>query len=188
VISSEDQAVKYVHTRLLSTMTFIAKDVKIQVEFNPEHVFAYRLLGYENRDIPDDQFRDDALDAGEIGSGHTVTALYELVMVGRRVLPEELCRVRIRYKEVEANEQDPAFEVARGLRAGDVLSACSQGSADFQWAVAIAAFAEILKQSPYARPEALPAIAKIVSAAAGTDGDRLEFVELFKTAQTLLTQ
>jgi Ca-activated chloride channel family protein len=179
------------------------------VEFNPEHVYAYRLLGYENRDIPDDQFRDDALDAGEVGSGHTVTALYELVMVGQsipqpegappvqdgapatdasRVLPEELCRVRIRYKEVEANEQDPAFEVARGLRAGDVLSACSQGNADFQWAVAIAAFAEILKQSPYARPDALPAIAKIIGAAAGTDGDRLELVELFKTAQTLLSR
>ena len=82
VISSEDQAVDYVNDRLLSTMNHIAKDVKIQVEFNAAKVLAYRLLGYENRALADDQFTDDKVDAGEIGSGHTVTALYELVLIG----------------------------------------------------------------------------------------------------------
>src|SRR6185295_11281666 len=82
VISSEDQAVLYANEHLLSTMIHIAKDMKIQVEFNADRVLAYRLLGYEDRAIADDQFRDDALDAGEIGAGHRVTALYEVVPSG----------------------------------------------------------------------------------------------------------
>jgi Ca-activated chloride channel family protein len=78
VISDETQMRTYVHERLLSTLVHIAKDVKIQVEFNPEKVLAYRLLGYENRAIADSDFRNDGIDVGEIGAGHKVTALYEL--------------------------------------------------------------------------------------------------------------
>src|SRR5690606_33279949 len=78
-IGSASDAEKYVQERMLQTLVHIAKDMKLQVEFNPEHVYAYRLLGYENRDIADDDFRDDVVDAGEIGNGHRVTAIYELV-------------------------------------------------------------------------------------------------------------
>ena len=75
VITDSDQAARYVHERLLQGMTYIAKDMKLQIEFNPNEVYAYRLLGYENRAIADELFRDDTVDAGEVGAGHRVTAL-----------------------------------------------------------------------------------------------------------------
>ncbi|MCA9581978.1 MAG: von Willebrand factor type A domain-containing protein, partial [Myxococcales bacterium] len=84
-ISDADEAVKYAQTRMLGSLYFVAKDMKVQVEFNPAHVLAYRLLGYENRAIADDDFRDDRIDAGEIGLGHRVTALYEVVRVGSAI-------------------------------------------------------------------------------------------------------
>src|SRR5678815_5007703 len=73
---------QYIESRLLSTIVHIAKDVKIQVEFNTAQVYAYRLLGYENRAIADNQFNNDVVDAGEVGAGHRVTALYQLVLAG----------------------------------------------------------------------------------------------------------
>ena len=207
VIANEDHAIDYVHNRMLSTIIHIAKDVKIQVEFNAATVDAYRLLGYENRALADDQFRDDSVDAGEIGSGHTVTALFELVLTGDPVpspdgAPEmldgapteeevgvfhdELCRVRIRYKGVNSDEEDEAFETQQGLSPGEMQSSFADTDSDFQWAAAIAAFAEILKGSPFAHPEAIETIQLIVDSQAGTAADRLEFIGLLQTARTLL--
>jgi Ca-activated chloride channel family protein len=82
-IDSYDEAKKVFGQDLAGTIQVIAKDVKIQVEFNPEAVLAYRLIGYENRDIADRDFRNDAVDAGEIGAGHMVTALYDPALPGR---------------------------------------------------------------------------------------------------------
>ena len=207
VIANEDHAIWYVHNRLLSTITFIAKDVKIQVEFNPDHVLAYRLLGYENRAIADVDFRNDIVDAGEIGSGHTVTALYELVLVDgavpapegapeaedgdaydgeREVAAGDLVLVKVRYKEPDATEDDAAFEVNQGLAPGLVKSLLWDAGTDHQWSVAIAAFSEILKGSPFADVSRLPAIAEIVESAAGDDAARGEFSQLFTTARGLL--
>jgi len=207
VISSEDQAISYVHKRLLQTFNQIAKDVKIQVELNPEKVLAYRLLGYENRALADDQFKDDRVDAGEVGSGHTVTALYELVLVGDTIpTPEgapapldgeatdhvcevpsaELARVRVRYKAPDASEEDPASQVEQGLTPAQAAGKLEHAPGDLQWAAAIATFAEIVKQSPFARPESLDTLTGIVSAQAGTDADRLEFVGLLSKARGLL--
>lgn len=207
VIANEDQAIHYAHSELLSTILHIAKDVKIQVEFNPELVYAYRLLGYENRALEDDEFRDDTVDAGEIGSGHRVTALYELVLAGSEIpsaegapevidgdpsdeelteFTDELCRVRVRYKEPGANEETQAYEVEESLFSDDVNSSFEETDGDFQWATAIAAFAEILKGSPYAHDDALDAISSIVDAHVGTSADRREFQGLFGTARTLL--
>lgn len=209
VISDRDHAVDYAHNDLLATILHIAKDMKIQVEFNAAIVYAYRLLGYENRALQDDQFRDDTVDAGEIGSGHTVTALYELVLVGDEIptaegapevldgestdeevgiFADELCRVRIRYKGVNASEEDPAFETELGITPVDMLSSFSDGNSNYQWAAAIAAFAEILKESPYAHPERIETIQSIVDAHAGTAADRLEFKGLFETARMLLPE
>ncbi len=208
VISSEDQAVKYVNERLLSTMNHIAKDVKIQVEFSPSKVLAYRLLGYENRALEDDQFTDDKVDAGEIGSGHTVTALYEVVLLGNEIpAPEgapsildgaasdhvsempadELCRVRLRYKAPDAAEEDLAEQIEQRIAAGEVVANLADAASDFQWAAGIAAFAEIIKQSPFAKAQALDALAQIFAANVGTDGDRLEFVELFGQARGMMS-
>jgi hypothetical protein len=80
VLYNPDQATAYAHQRLLSTMFHVAKDLKIQVEFNPERVYAYRLIGYEDRAVADDLFRDDAVDGGEVGAGHRATALYEVAL------------------------------------------------------------------------------------------------------------
>jgi Ca-activated chloride channel family protein len=208
VISSEDQAIAYANDRLLSTMLHIAKDMKVQVEFNHERVLAYRLLGYEDRAIADDDFRDDVVDAGEIGVGHRVTALYELVL-GGGVVPapedapalldgdaydgpvevgaEDLVLVKIRYKQPGAAEADEAREVALALAADAIAEELADVDADYRWAAATAAFAEILKGSPYARPDLLEGISEIVHEADGTtDPGRAEFISLFDRARTLL--
>jgi len=83
-IDSLTEAERLFGEELISVMEVIAKDVKIQVEFNVNEVFRYRLIGYENRDIDDDDFEDETTDAGEIGAGHTVTALYEIELIGKR--------------------------------------------------------------------------------------------------------
>lgn len=206
-IGSQEDATEYVAERMLQTLIHIAQDVKIQVEFNPEHVVAYRLLGYENRAIADEDFRDDVIDAGEIGSGHTVTALYELVFdeaalpsaetappldAGRahsgavEIDPEDLVLVKVRYKEPGASETDPASEVAATLAPSDVRDALGNSASDLQWAIAVATFAELLKQSPYAARSALPALELIVQAQAGRDQDRGEFALLLGAAKSRL--
>ncbi|MBN1605558.1 MAG: von Willebrand factor type A domain-containing protein [Polyangiaceae bacterium] len=206
VITDLDQATSYVNERLLSTIHFIAKDLKIQVEFNPDHVRAYRLLGYENRALADSQFRQDWVDAGEVGAGHRVTALYELVLVGgalplsdgapapedgapyegdRAVADADLALVKVRYKQVDATAEDAASEVTASLSPDDVGTA----DGDFDWAVSVAAFSEILKGSPYADPDALPRISEIVMGAKdSSDPDRAEFAALLERATRLLAQ
>lgn len=208
VISSQEQADTYVKERLLSTMNFIAKDMKIQVEFNPTQVYAYRLLGYEDRAIADDDFRNDVIDAGEVGSDHRVTALYELALThdslplvkgapaaqdgalfsGSLEVPsDQLALVKIRYKDRDASESDAAHEVSAALSPGDFLANLSEQDSDFQWAAAVASLSEILRKSPYAAPASLDAIDGILSAAAnGEDADRAEMAKLFAKAKPLL--
>lgn len=210
VIGSTEQANEYVDERLLASFNMVAKDVKIQVEFNPEHVFAYRLLGYENRLLDHEDFRDDLIDAGEIGAGHRVTALYEIIPVGGElptgaelpaavdgaaytgtpeVDPTDLVLVKIRYKAPDAAETDPAQEVARSLSPEEVAAGYADASSDLQWASAVATFAEILKQSPYADPDSLDAIASIVQAQANAgDVQRAKFAELFELARARLSR
>jgi Ca-activated chloride channel family protein len=204
VISSEEQAADYVEDRMLSTLSLIAKDEKIQVELNPAQVLAYRLLGYENRAIADQDFRNDIVDAGEIGAGHQVTALYELVLVGGElpqvdgapvatdgdayagpveVAVDDLVMVKVRYKHVDASEEDAAFEVSERLLPADLAVNLEAADADLAWSAAVASFAEILKASPYADRGRLDAISAVVSAQAGRDDDRTEFAQLFATAR-----
>jgi len=205
VISSEAQAARYVDERLLSTLSLIARDVKVQVEFNAERVAAYRLLGYENRAIADEDFRDDVVDAGEIGAGHRVTALYELALQGddlpsidgapaattgpsfegeREVAVDDLVQVKLRYKHIDASAQDAALEVAASL-APSALDAASVDP-DLAWASAVAAFSEVLKQSPYARDVDLDTLGAVFEAQSTRDDDRAEFYTLFQRARELL--
>ena len=132
--------------RLSGTVQTIARDVKIQVEFNPEAVLAWRLIGYENRDIADEDFRDDAVDAGEIGSGHSVTALYDVVLRDDW-RSRELATVRLRAKppgaDAAAEEWLTTFP-PRLLR--DELD---DASADLRLALGAATFAELLRGSPH---------------------------------------
>jgi Ca-activated chloride channel family protein len=205
VINSNEDADRYVEEEMLASINFVAKDVKIQVEFNPSTVLAYRLLGYENRAIADEDFRDDTVDAGEVGSGHQVTALYELVMADgqlpqcaqevddgepvegeREIGLEEVVLVKVRYKDLGATEQDPAVEVRESLLNGLVLTRLADADGDLQWAAAVAGFAEILRGSPCAASDNLDDIEGIISAENWLDDARSEFVELFGMAVDLL--
>jgi Ca-activated chloride channel family protein len=207
VISSEARAAEYVNERMLSTISLIARDTKVQVEFNPELVTAYRLLGYENRAIADQDFRDDIVDAGEIGAGHRVTALYELVLAGatlpavegapaptsgatysgvREVAAEDLVEVKVRYKHVDAGTSDAALEVAQSLAPSAIASELAGADLDLRWASAIAAFVEVLKGSPYAASVDLDALDATFAAQSERDDARAEFYELFLIARAML--
>lgn len=197
VIANEQQARQYVEERMLSNLQYVAKDVKVQVEFNPALVSSYRLLGYENRDIEDDDFDDDEVDAGEIGAGHQVTALYELVLAGKAMpdtqgAPEvddgapyagpvevavgDLVLVKVRYKPVDATTEDPAIEVRTSLAsANDDLAEADE---DLRWQVALAAFAELVKGSPFADAAHLNQISAIFAEQVEGDEARAEFHEL----------
>ena len=207
VISNEAQAATYVRDSLLSTIVHIAKDVKIQVEFNPALVTAYRLLGYENRDIADVNFRNDRVDAGEIGAGLRVTALYELTLAGanvptsvgapatrsgppvpglREIPASDLAMIKVRYKAPGAMETDPAQEVAGHLTTDAVVQTLAAADMNLQWAAAVGAFAEILRGSPFANRAILPQIEAVVEGQKGRDAGRGEFAALFAKAKVLL--
>jgi Ca-activated chloride channel family protein len=207
VITSVADADQYAEESLLATMTHIAKDMKLQIEFNPAKVYAYRLLGYENRAIVDEQFRDDTVDGGEVGSGHRVTALYELVLQNElpaiegapdpldgeastealEVAADDLVLVKVRYKAVDATETDPALEVNASLAPSDIAAEVTDLDADFQWASSVASFAEILKGSPFAGKSMLPAIQSALSNPAhDSHADRVEFRQLFSTAAPMM--
>jgi Ca-activated chloride channel family protein len=153
---------------LTGTLQTIAKDVKIQVEFDPEKVDRYRLIGYENRDIKDKDFRNDNVDAGEIGSGHSVTALYEIKLKGdhRRNLGE----VRLRYKDVESEEVE---ELRAPIQVGDELPK------DLEFLASVAEFSEILRGSFWAKESSLRNVLELAEESA-EDEQQMEFVRLIK--------
>jgi Ca-activated chloride channel family protein len=136
---------------LVSTLLTIALDSKIQVEFSPDTVAAYRLIGFENRGVLDQDFRNDAVDAGELGAGHQVTALYELTLVddlARFEPAEALGTVRLRWEDPERGAVN---ETSLPLTADVVTERWSQTSDDFRLAVTVATWAEVLRGSPFAR-------------------------------------
>jgi len=145
-IDSFEEAKKVFGEDLSGTIQTIAKDVKIQVEWNAEAVSAYRLVGYENRDIADDDFRDDSVDAGEVGSGHSVTALYELVLRDD-VRSQELATVRVRAKK--PGPDSPAREWLTTFDGAELHSELADASSSFELTVAVAFFAELLRGSQY---------------------------------------
>jgi Ca-activated chloride channel family protein len=209
-IDGAREARKVLVEQLTGSTITIAKDVKIQVEFNPAQVASYRLLGYENRIMAAEDFRNDRKDAGEIGAGHSVTALYEIELVGDggkgsagaeplkyqppqpKPAPEatlvdgatsrELLTVKLRWKKPEgdASTLDEVPLVDRG-------GAFEQASADLRFAGAVAAFGMVIRNSEYKGEATLPLVAKIAAGALGPDrgGYRAEFLDLVRKAETL---
>ncbi|MDZ4337798.1 MAG: VWA domain-containing protein [Pseudomonas sp.] len=193
------EARKVLVDQLSSTLATVASDVKIQVEFNPAEVSEYRLLGYENRALKREDFSNDKVDAGEIGAGHTVTALYEVVPVGGKGWLEplryqtaktdsktgELAWLRIRYK---APGQNVSKLLEQPIQTADTR-AISQASEDLRFAAAVAAFAQQLKGDTYTGRFSLADSAELARAAKGDDrfGLRAEFVQLVELAQSLQT-
>ena len=199
-IDTINEARKALVEQLTGTLLTVAKDVKIQVEWNPQQASAYRLVGYENRLLAPEDFRDDQKDAGEIGAGHSVTALYEVVPAGveapgRPVDPlkyqaprepaaqsGELLTVKVRYKEPEGDTSVPIE-----LGVVDRGAAFAAASADSRFAAAVAAFGMLLRESPHrggATFDSVIAMAEDAGAAAG-DAHRREFLALARKAKAL---
>ncbi len=196
------EARKVLVTEMGGTLLTIAKDVKIQVEFNPSRVQAYRLIGYENRLLANEDFNDDKKDAGELGAGHSVTALYEVIPVGvesafpirgvdslRYQAPgtlastsdsPELLFVKLRYKAPDGDESQ--------LIEQPVLDSTNEPSLDLRFAAAVASFGMILRESEYCGSEWT--MANVLSLARGstgedTEGYRAEFVRLVEAVNSM---
>lgn len=176
-----------------------ANDVKVQVEFNPAQVGAFRLLGYENRMLADEDFKNDAKDAGEVGPGQRVTALYELIPAGAAAIPAvddlkyqqvqpkndasgEVLTVKIRYKPLG---QGSSVEQRHSLPAG--ARELTRTSEDFRFAAAVAGFGMLLKKSEHQGQASYPLLLDLARQAKGKDEDgyRAEFIRLLETSELL---
>ena len=179
-IDSELEARRVFVDRLTSTMEVIAKDVKIQVEWDADVVSDYRLVGYENRDIADEDFRDDAVDAGEIGSGHQVTALYEVSLTGIR---GDLGTVRVRNKA--PGPDAPAVERSYALSSESLRDSFDESSRDFRIAAAAAGFADRLRHNPDG-PRDWASVERIAEGAIRAEyPEDAELLELIRKAKEL---
>ncbi len=169
---------------LTGTLQVIAKDAKVQVDFNPEVVSRYRLLGYENRRIADEQFRDDTVDAGEIGADHSVTALYELKL--HDDADGTLGTVFVRYQDPDSSE---VLEISRTLQRSELSSGFEDASPRFQLVAVVAEYAEILRESYWAQDSSLEDVvaeARRVQGLLPRGSDVAEFADL--TQRTLNIQ
>lgn len=193
-IDTMQEAQRILGTEFGGTMYTIAKDVKLQLEFNPAQVQAYRLIGYENRLLNDEDFKDDTKDAGELGSGHTVTALYEIIPTGiqskylkdidslkySKVAPSkdfknELVTVKFRYKKPNAQKSKEVVHT--------VGSTIEKTDTDFNFAAAVAMWGMYLRESEYLNGATKEQIITLAQQNKGQDpeGYRAEFVRLIKS-------
>ncbi len=199
-IDSRDEARRALGEQVAGTLYTIAKDVKIQVEFNPAKVAGYRLIGYENRLLADRDFYDDKKDAGEIGAGHSVTALYEIVPAGQKVdnggielkyskyepsgtsFGSEMATVKLRYKEPDGNE-------SKLLSIGvlDYAITVESASENLKFAAAVAQFGLVLRDSRYKGNSNFESISSLANTAIGGDARerRKEFLQLVDRARSL---
>jgi Ca-activated chloride channel homolog len=201
-IDSIEEARKVLVKEAGATLVTVAKDVKLQVEFNPATVAGYRLIGYENRLLRDEDFNDDKKDAGDIGAGHSVTALYELVPVGvevpgAKVDPlkyqtgrapsasagaSELMTVKIRYKAPDGKTSKLLSQAVKPAQTD-----LARTSNDFRWSAAVAGFGMMLRESPFRGHVSWPSVASLAKGAVGSDleGYRSEFLKMIAVAGKL---
>jgi Ca-activated chloride channel homolog len=203
-IDNIQEAKKVLVKELGATLFTIAKDVKIQVEFNPAQVQAYRLIGYENRMLAAQDFKDDKKDAGELGAGHAVTALYEIIPVGvesdvklpkvdnlkyqqSKVAPtayksNELMLVKLRYKEPKAETSQEIQEpvINKGVK-------LENASNDFKFAASVAEFGILLRDSQYKSNANFNQVLQLANEGKDVDldGYRSEFIRLVETSKKL---
>ena len=180
----EDFAETFAHyLHITGTLQTIAMDAKVQVDFNPAVVMRYRLVGFENRAIADKQFRDNTVDAGEIGAGHSVTALYEV-----KLYPEaygDIATVFMRWQDPETRQ---VVELAKDFSTGELAYQFESANPYFQRAVVVAEYAEILKKSYWAEESSLAHVyheAVRVNELLPWDENIAEFMELIRRASQL---
>lgn len=202
-IDNINEARKVLVNEFGSTLFTIAKDVKIQVEFNPAKVQAYRLIGYENRVLASEDFNDDTKDAGELGSGHTVTALYEIIPAGvkddftksvdplkyqsndkriARSNTHEIMTIKLRYKKPDA---DISRLITHAVN--DDYIAVANTSDNFRFSAAVAEFGLLLRSSEFKQQASYQQVINLAKSAKGNDanGYRSEFVQLVQSAGSL---
>lgn len=195
------EAKKVMMSEFGGTLMNVAKDVKVQIEFNPSEVEGYRLLGYENRRLAAKDFNDDRKDAGEIGSGHTMTAFYEIIPAGTGEMGAgtdplkyqkcetaksgELLTVKMRYKKPDG---DKSILIEKAHAATEMTR--KEPSADFRFASAVAEFALLLEASKYRGDASFPKLIERARSAKGEDheGYRAEFIRLAEAAEVYNTQ
>ncbi|MBN2385439.1 MAG: von Willebrand factor type A domain-containing protein [Anaerolineales bacterium] len=178
-----DEAERLFVENLTSTLQVIAMDAKIQVNFNPAVVDRYRLVGFENRDVADDDFRDDTVDGGEIGAGHSVTALYEV-----KLTPGAYGRIATIYLRWEDPATGEVIEIVQDFYTEDMDLIFEEADPCFQWSVIVAEYAEVLRDSYWARDSSLDAVlaqAVRVSELLPRDTRVTELVELLYMARRL---
>ena len=201
-IDNIKEAKKVFVTEMRANLFTIAKDVKIQVEFNPTKVQAYRLIGYENRMLKAEDFNDDQKDAGELGAGHTVTALYEIIPVGvtssfiknidglkyqRNDLTKtsdsnELLTVKFRYKKPEENNSRLITQVLK-----DKEVKLDNTSNNFRWSAAVAEYGMTIRESEFKGQSNYQQVLTLALGAKGEDkeGYRAEFIDMVRSSQLL---
>lgn len=207
-IDSLKEGRKVLVEQMAGTLFTIAKDVKIQVEFNPARVSAYRLIGYENRLLAKEDFNDDTKDAGEIGAGHSVTALYEVVPAGtplpttstvdplkyqqtatqpepaqKSKIETDLLTLKLRFKQPDGDKS-----VLREFPLTDSGATWEKSSTDFHWAAAVASFGMLLRDSPHRGNATWESVTELANAGKGADagGYRTEFIQLIDRAKQLV--
>ena len=201
-IDNLNEAQKVLVDEMNSTLMTIAKDVKIQVEFNPALVSEYRLIGYENRQLKREDFNNDKVDAGEIGAGHTVTAIYEIALVGSKgnrieelryqptvetsINSNELAHLRVRYKQPDS---DKSQLLEWPITQDQQLASLQEASNAFRFSTAVAGFAQQLRGGQYLEEFGYPQIFELARAARGDDpfGYRGNFIQMVQLAQSLTT-
>lgn len=200
-IDNMQEANKFLGKEFAGSMYAIAKDVKIQIEFNPKLVKSYRLIGYENRKLKNEDFTNDKIDAGELGSGHTVTALYEVIPndVKSEFLPkendlkytkntsdenfnDELATIKFRYKKPDGDTSSEIVQVVNNSN-----ESVSSASDDFKFASSVAWFGLVLRNSDLIKNKDLKEVEKLAKKGRGSDdeGYRAEFVRLIESYKSM---
>ncbi len=206
-IDNIQEAKKVLVNEFGGTLFTIAKDVKLQVEFNPAHVQAYRLIGYENRKLKKEDFNNDKKDAGDLGSGHTVTAIYEIIPVGvesdgfiqpvddlkyqKTETPKkvqqsnELLTLKLRYKSPEGEKSKLIVQSLSGK-----ANRLNETSNNFRFSAAVAAYGMILRDSKFKSDAAIDLVVKLAKSAIGKDeqGYRAEFLKMVKSSEFLASR
>lgn len=204
-IDSADEGRKVLIEEMTSTFNTVAADVKVQIEFNPTQIAEYRLIGYENKMLKEEDFNNDKVDAGEIGAGKTVTALYELTPVNKATLIDqhryetasanktapannnELAFLRIRYKQPNV---DKSILMEEPILASNAKPSLEKASDDFRFAASVAGFGQMLRDSNYVDKYDFEKLIALAKSGVGNDegGYRGEFIRLIKVAQELSPQ
>ncbi len=203
-IDSLNEARKVLVNEMQSTLFTIASDVKIQIEFNPTVVSEYRLIGYENRLLTREDFSNDKVDAGEIGAGHTVTALYEIALVGEggeqvhglkyqkitrapNSLSNEIATVKLRYKKPGT---DTSIELSQVVSRQKLVSSLDDSSSDLRFAASVAGFGQMLQGGKFTGNWSYDDALQLARNSRGNDphGYRGEFISLIELAQSLSSQ